>query len=1123
MPETAARQAVLDVGTDDAQFRLARIQLFNWGTFSGITDISVPAEGYLFVGPSGSGKSTILDAHAALTTPPLWAQFNVAARESEKNGRDRSLMTYVRGAYRQATNDDGEVAAQYLRSDTTWSALAETYRSDAGQVVTLAQVMWVRGKSSVPQDVHRIYLVVQRELDVADLEFFARHDFDVRRFKFDLPDAAVAKEFSGYQERFRGLLGIDSERALRLLHKTQSAKNLGDLNVFLRDFMLDPPETITVARRLVDEFVELNDAHQAVVTAREQIKLLEKAEDFELSRQSLASNRGLLKEVAAGVEQFRDELRMNLLEQHQRVLLEDLNASQQKLAGFREVADQEQQLLEALRRQRGEQGGNVIEELERQKQDADAQKPDRLKKRELATAACAVLDWEMPQEVLGFVSRTEEAKARVSAATARSQALQSRRDAAKAKYDAAVDQLKQVRAEVDAMERQPSNIPSAYLEARAQLADALGLKLEQLPFAGELLEVRKSESAWRGAIERVLHGFALSILVSEKDYVAVSSYLNDHHVGIRLVYNRMIPQTASAQTAQPNSLFGKLEIAKCPQAAWLREELKGAYSDFICVNFKDLHHTRRGVTMQGQVRHNSTRHEKNDRYRVDDRRQWVLGFDNKEKLALFKAKAFELAQSIVELEKDVKAVENEQALERDQDRACIFLQTLSWSDVDVASLLTRIQELEEQIERELQQRPDLAALDEKIGKQDEKARKAAQARDNGVAHELKVQDELLKYSRLLDEQSKRLLNVALTPTQRESLEGRLAKVQGGATLDNLDRVVNSIDRAIAAEIAELDLQIAQRRAEIKAVFVKFNDKWAAKSGGLDPTMDSASEYFAKLEHLRKDGLHTFEDRFFKLLQEQSVQNVTLLASKLEQERSAIRTRMDVVRESLLNAPYNPGTHLTIETNDKTLEEVRQFKASLRDAFSNTFSPDRVEAEARFEVLRALVKRLGSQDLVDQKWRELVLDVRQHVEFVAREIEDDTGREVDVYYSGAGKSGGQRQKLTSTCLAAALRYQLGGQHRTKPMFATVVLDEAFDKTDPEFTAMAMNIFKEFGFQMVVATPMKSVMTLEPFIGGACFVENRDRKTSKVLRIDYDSESKRLKLPQGVADASEAAVA
>lgn len=59
-------------------------------------------------------------------------------------------------------------------------------------------------------------------------------------------------------------------------------------------------------------------------------------------------------------------------------------------------------------------------------------------------------------------------------------------------------------------------------------------------------------------------------------------------------------------------------------------------------------------------------------------------------------------------------------------------------------------------------------------------------------------------------------------------------------------------------------------------------------------------------------------------------------------------------------------------------------------------------------------------------------------------------------------------------------------------------------------------------MVVATPMKSVMTLEPFIGGACYVENPDRKTSRVLKIHYDNGSKRLSLPQNVIDAEEAAL-
>src|SRR4029077_7550980 len=103
-------------------------------------------------------------------------------------------------------------------------------------------------------------------------------------------------------------------------------------------------------------------------------------------------------------------------------------------------------------------------------------------------------------------------------------------------------------------------------------------------------------------------------------------------------------------------------------------------------------------------------------------------------------------------------------------------------------------------------------------------------------------------------------------------------------------------------------------------------------------------------------------------------------------------------------------------------------------------------------------------------------------------------------------------LATTCLAAALKYQLGGDEQGLPRYAAVVLDEAFDKADNEFTRMAMQIFVEFGFQMIVATPLKSVMTLEPFIGGACFVDITERRYSGVLMIEYDSERQRLKLPE-----------
>src|ERR1700712_4916647 len=194
----------LSLGFDE-QFRLTRLQTFNWGTFAGLLDLTIPHAGYLFVGPSGSGKSTLLDAHTALLTPPKWVDFNVAAREAERSGRDRSALSYVRGAWAKQTGDGGEYVTQYLRSGTTWSALAETYSDARGRVVVLAQVLWVRGNASNATDIKRLYMVLGRELNLRELEFFAASDFDVRRFKQALPDAFIKDELSAYQERFRGL------------------------------------------------------------------------------------------------------------------------------------------------------------------------------------------------------------------------------------------------------------------------------------------------------------------------------------------------------------------------------------------------------------------------------------------------------------------------------------------------------------------------------------------------------------------------------------------------------------------------------------------------------------------------------------------------------------------------------------------------------------------------------------------------------------------------------------------------------------------------------------------------------------------------------------------------------
>lgn len=1078
----ALDQALLLDGAVD-QFRLARIQTFNWGTFSDLFDFPIASAGYLFVGPSGSGKSTVLDAHAALLTPPKWVDFNVAAREAERHGRDRSIITYIRGAWAQQTGDSGEQVVQFLRTGTTWSAIAETYRNDQGRCIVLAQVLWVRGNSASSNDARRLYLVLERSFDVRELEFFAKGDFDVRRFKPDLPDAAVYHEFSAYQERFRRLLGIDNERALRLLHKTQSAKNLGDLNIFLRDFMLDAPETFRIADRLVEEFGELNAAHQAVVAAREQIEVLKPARSFHVDLDRLKNDVNALQSLQVSLEPYRESRRRVLLLQRIAGLEVQLETSDQEAKRLAAQTLEEDQSLRNLQKQRLGMGADILEQLQRQLDAAEADKPIRIAKRDRAAAACSSMGWTLPDNVATFVQRVDSARQRVVKATELSAEAEGKKDELKEELRKAREQFQATVEEVRAMERQRSNLPARLVDIRLAITTAIGVAEEKLPFVGELLEVKADAAPWQGAIERVLGGFARALLVEDRYYSAVSAYLNEHSTGERLVYFRMMPHPTGPRIVGAHSLVNKLNVAHGRFSDWLECELR-LHFDLECTEtLLAFRAASRAVTREGQVKHNASRHEKNDKQPINDRSRWVLGFDNKAKLELYRDSAAHLGKQISTLSDKLQEVREEEEQQRDQLLHCQTLANIAWSEIDVGALLTRISDLTKQIEEEKAARPDLAEMDARIAAQEAKHRTAQKRESDERAQYRVVHRDLQDHSGRLETLMRDYPTADRSPPFKAELDARFDDTKKDISLESLDKVASQVGTALSNEVRAADIEISDLKHDIAGCFEEFNRRWTAESGGLDPVLDSAADYFAKLQRLESDGLPQFESRFLALLQEQSDQNLALLSSKLDQERSSIRARMELVNESLQTAPFGLGTYLVIDTKDKTLEPVRQFRADIKECLRHTLNPGHEDAEQRFATLAALVQRLASQEAEEKHWRAIVLDVRQHVEFVAREL-DVNGKEMDVYSSGAGKSGGQRQKLAATCLAAALRYQLGGQDRTLPSFSTVVLDEAFDKADSEFTAMAMNIFKTFGFQMVIATPLKSVMTLEPFIGGAC---------------------------------------
>ena len=63
------------------QWRLARVEVVNWGTFQGRHAVDVAREGFLITGESGSGKSSLIDAISAVVRPPT-ARSVSATREA---------------------------------------------------------------------------------------------------------------------------------------------------------------------------------------------------------------------------------------------------------------------------------------------------------------------------------------------------------------------------------------------------------------------------------------------------------------------------------------------------------------------------------------------------------------------------------------------------------------------------------------------------------------------------------------------------------------------------------------------------------------------------------------------------------------------------------------------------------------------------------------------------------------------------------------------------------------------------------------------------------------------------------------------------------------------------------
>ncbi|WP_430389868.1 ATP-binding protein [Dyella sp. 20L07] len=1095
---------------EDEQFRMRQLTVYNWGTFSKIHSIPIAEDGMLLIGPSGAGKSTLLDAISVMIVPPRILHMNAAAEEGDRKRTDRSLLSYIRGAWSDRGDPDShEMTKQYLRDRGTISAISLEYRNRLGRIVTLVRIFWMTGVSAT-SNVNDHYVVVDGTFSMDELLDF---DGDLRKLrkKLDRENLRQHESFSSYEEHWCRIMGIDDSSALELLHRTQSTKNLGDLNRFLREFMLKEPETFERADRLVEEFGELDEAHRAVIAAREQIEVLAPARTALVEHNELSSAIETLQLQQNVRPAFESHLRAGLLDhslQETGRELIVLRAEQAEAKVAMEVAGTE---VASLERQHREAGGDSMAELERTLADREDQREERIRERDRVAQHCKALDFGVPDTPALFGDMRQKVEELARSLEDREQLRTKRRDELAVQKHIQEEELEKLRSEVLTLEGSSSNVPRELQDLRERICTSLGVSAERLVFVGELIQVRREERDWAPAAERLLGGFGRDLIVDDRHHRIVANWVERTHLGTRLVYHPVTAGRGGA-TREPktsDSIFHKLELKQSAFAGWLSRELISRF-DYQCVSSaSELIAGDYRITKAGQVRHGGGRTEKDDRRDINDRRYWVLGFDSREKLQLYRESVATATLALAETQKALREISGQQVDDRGRISAVERLADVEWERIDVASVLMAIDGIQEQLRELRLGNRMLADLSGRLG--------AARVR-YGEAHTRSTtlgleipRVEAQINSQLNDLQQAKAEAASISPNLLAAWESRLPP-DWAPSLQTLSALVMGLERAVNADIGKIRARAHGLEQTITSAFGTFIRRWPEEAASLQANMDSGQDFLAKLQRIELDGLPEHEERFASLLAQQSTQRLAELASLLRDERKQIDVRLEDVNDGLLSVPYNPGSYLQIRPVDLHLQDAVEFRKRLASFFASQREPtdDPMVAEAQFRALRSLVMDLKSEDPEKRRWRARVLDVRQHVEFAAEELDRETGQQLELARGSAGKSGGQRQKLTATCLAAALRFKLGGGDGSVPMYAAVVLDEAFTKTDDEFTKTCMRIFTELGFQMIVATPIKSVMTLEEFVGGAVFVTISQRHTSSVLTIDYDNESRRLRL-------------
>lgn len=690
-----------------AGFKLDYMEVWNWGTFNDkVYRMNPHGNNSLLTGANASGKSTLIDALLALLVPLQNKRFYNQSSGAEKKG-NRTDITYFFGNYGQQQEGEAGATSLKLRDKSARSVLLATFNNSDGRVVTLFQVRYYSG-----EELRTVYGMAHKHLTIS--QNFAAFDSNGvwrKRMEKELNTGSskrIVEFFNGpkaYEEKILLVFGMRSDKALTLFNQIVGVKVLNDLDSFIRDNMLEAREAEEKYKELRENFQNLMDAKTSIEKTKEQIRQLEPidrlAEDVLLIEKSIKE----LQSEKYIVSYWFAVRTVKLCQEH----LERCKSELRQLDDTIKANNAEKRRLDEAKSSleiaiNSDSVGQQIKDIEKEIQNLTERFEERKKKEE--TYNTLIHKLELPQGVDFSTFQSNKATAQKQKVALqelldnelaeRKRHLQNEKEDIEANIKSHVETIKY-------LHEHNNNISGRVAEIRDEIIQHIGATADEIPFIGELIRLKDDEREWESAIERILHNFALWLIVPEKYYRKVNEYVNNHNLRGRIVYQRYNYSAAlrefANRLAQDNSLLNKIEFK--PNARyidWIEDRL---YSEFnyTCVDtLEDFNHiNEKAVTKEGLIKAKGGKHEKDDRPEINRREHYVLGWDNREKIAAIKKEYDNLCRQVTAKNKEIKELDNKRKETEERKEAFSSLLNFDkFDDIDWQSYSIRINEKKEE-------------------------------------------------------------------------------------------------------------------------------------------------------------------------------------------------------------------------------------------------------------------------------------------------------------------------------------------------------------------------------------------------------------------------------------------